>query len=101
MATSNVAGLSFLAERNEDQTSASEKALQKTSLDELLRVLLGAGYFRARVGTLSAFDKVVGGLCWSITSSGIAVDVDIFYDEELALGAKMCVTHGRVGSQRG
>ena len=52
---------------------------------------MSAGYFRARVATLSAFDKVVGGLCWAITSSGqaIAADVDIFYDEDLVLGAKI------------
>ena len=52
-------------------------------------MLLTAGYFRARVAALTPFDKVVGGLCWAITSSGIAVEVDIFYDEELALGQKM------------
>ncbi len=32
---------------------------------------------------------MVGGLCWCITSSGAAVDVDIFYDDDLALGAKI------------
>ena len=87
----NVAGQSFLASSSLDQTSQAELLLQSKALEELLSVLLSAGYFRARVASLSAFDKVVGGLCWCITSSGIAVDVDIFYDEELALGQKMCV----------
>lgn len=87
----NVAGQSFLASSSLDQTSQAELLLQSKALEELLSVLLSAGYFRARVASLSAFDKVVGGLCWCITSSGIAVDVDIFYDEELALGQKMYV----------
>ena len=87
----NVVGQSFLATRSLDQTSQAELALQAKALDDLLRLLLNAGYFRARIAALSAFDKVIGGLCWCITSSGIAVDVDVFYDEELALGQKMCV----------
>ncbi len=74
---------------DEDQTSSSEKALQKQALDELLGVLLSAGYFRARAQALNAFDKVVGGMCWGIASSGLVVEVDVLYDEELALGAKM------------
>jgi hypothetical protein len=86
----NVAGHSFLASRSLDQTSAAELALQAKALEDLLSILLNAGYFRARMASLSAFDKVVGGLCWCITSSGIVVDVDVFYDEELALGQKMC-----------
>ena len=64
--------------------------MQSKALAETLGVLLSAGYFRARLATLAPFDKVVGGLCWGVASSGAAVDVDLFYDEELALGAKMC-----------
>lgn len=74
---------------DQDQSSASTRAVQAKALDELLALLLSAGYFRARVNSLTAFDKVVGGLCWCITSSGAAVDVDLFYDEELQLGAKI------------
>ena len=74
-----------------DQSSAAALAEQSKALEGLLALLLSAGYVRARVATLSAFDKVVGGLCWAITSSGqnIAADVDIFYDEDLQLGAKI------------
>ncbi len=36
--------------------------------------------------------QVVGGFCWAISSSGAAVDVDLFYDEELSLGQKMYVS---------
>lgn len=87
----NISGQSFLATGSLDQTSAAELQLQAKALDDLLRLLLNAGYFRARIAALGAFDKVVGGLCWCITSSGIAVDVDVFYDEDQTLGQKMCV----------
>lgn len=74
---------------DQDQSSVATRVVQQKALDELLALLLSAGYFRARVNSLTAFDKVVGGLCWCITSSGAAVDVDLFYDEELQLGAKI------------
>ena len=32
--------------------------------DEIVELLLAAGYFRARIATLSPFDKVVGGKAW-------------------------------------
>jgi len=86
------AGLSFMAAgagSGLDQTSSAERAEQQRALEELLGVLLSAGYFRARIPSLPAFDKVVGGFVWCISSSGAAVDVDLFYDEELVLGQKM------------
>ena len=86
------AGMSFAAATagsGLDQTSESERVIQKKALGDILGVLLSAGYFRARIPQLVPFDKVVGGLCWAISSSGAAVDVDLFYDEELSLGQKM------------
>ena len=74
-----------------DQTSQAEKQLQAKKLDELIGILLSAGYFRARVASLTPFDKVVGGMCWCLSSSGAAVDVDIFYEDNPNLGRKMCV----------
>jgi hypothetical protein len=47
--------------RGTDQTSASEKALQQQKYEEIVGVLLSAGYFRARVASLTPFDKV-----WSL-----------------------------------
>jgi hypothetical protein len=41
-----------------DQTSVAEKELQRTKLEEILGLLLSAGYFRARVPSLGPFDKV-------------------------------------------
>jgi hypothetical protein len=43
---------------NLDQTSSAERQMQQQALTELLGVLLSAGYFRARVSALTAFDKV-------------------------------------------
>lgn len=43
---------------SQDQTSAAERQMQQQALSELLSVLLSAGYFRARVSALNAFDKV-------------------------------------------
>ncbi len=51
--------------------------------------MLSAGYFRARIATLSPFDKVVGGLCWCITSSGEDIDVDILFTENSTIGEKI------------
>ena len=44
--------------------------------------------------SLRSLFQVVGGFCWAISSSGAAVDVDLFYDEELSLGQKMYVVWG-------
>ena len=51
--------------RGTDQTSASEKALQQQKYEEIVGVLLSAGYFRARVASLTPFDKVWG-LHWAV-----------------------------------
>ena len=38
-------------------------------LNEIYEILLLAGYFRIRIASLKAFDKVTGGIAWCITSS--------------------------------
>ena len=58
-------------------------------LKECCDLLLAGGYFRARIPTLSPFDKVVGGLAWSITASGVEVDVDVIFQENASIGQKM------------
>jgi len=50
---------------------------------------VAAGYFRARISSLSPFDKVIGGMAWSITSSNADVDIDIFFKENAPIGQKM------------
>jgi hypothetical protein len=43
---------------NDDQTSSAEKALQSKAFSTIADILIDAGYFRARIATLSEFDKV-------------------------------------------
>jgi hypothetical protein len=83
-----------------DQTSQSEKVLQKQKFDEIVEILLSAGYFRARINTLSEFDKVVGGLCWCITNSGEDVDVDILFQENSTIGQRIALSEAIVKALR-
>ena len=71
----------------EEQAASGEA--QRDVLAELTELLLAGGYFRARLTDLTPFDKVVGGLTWSITASNVDVDVDLFYDEEANIGQKI------------
>lgn len=41
-----------------DQTSKEEITHQQAKYEEIISMLLSAGYFRARIPALSAFDKV-------------------------------------------
>lgn len=83
-----------------DQTSESEKILQQQKYEEIIQLLLSAGYFRARINTLSEFDKVVGGLCWCITMSGEDVDVDILFQENSTIGQKIALSETIVKALR-
>jgi hypothetical protein len=53
---------------------------------EIIQLLLAAGYFRARIPALSAFDKVVGGLEWCMSAS--SVDVEVAFQEFANIGQK-------------
>lgn len=83
-----------------DQTSESEKQLQRQTFNNIIDVLIGAGYHRARINTLSEFDKVVGGLCWCITSSGEDVDVDILFTENSTIGERITLSEAIVTALR-
>ena len=63
-------------------------------------ILVSAGYFRARLDLLSAFDKVVGGLCWCIETSGEGVDVDILFTENSTIGQKIKLSESIVAAVR-
>ncbi|CAF3658000.1 unnamed protein product [Rotaria socialis] len=65
---------------------------QKAKCDETMELLLAAGYFRVRIKGLSDFDKVVGGLAWSIQACNFAVDIDVLYQENATLGQKLELT---------
>lgn len=43
---------------NDDQTSSAEKELQENAFQNIVNILLEAGYFRARIANLAEFDKV-------------------------------------------
>lgn len=64
---------------------------QVAKYDAIVQLLLAAGYFRARISTLSHFDKVIGGLTWCISSSQVDVDIDLFFQEDSTMGMKMLV----------
>ncbi len=50
------------------------------------------GYFRARIKGLSAFDKIVGGMTWCITTCNFDVDVDLLFQESSTIGQKITLT---------
>ncbi|KAF6027332.1 CCDC93 [Bugula neritina] len=56
------------AEGKEIEAESREDEEQNVKLDETIDLLLAAGYFRARIKGLSAFDKIVGGMTWCITT---------------------------------
>jgi len=43
---------------DQDATSSDEKLLQQEKLEACISLLLGAGYFRARLPKIEPFDKV-------------------------------------------
>mmetsp|Transcript_7207 Transcript_7207/g.13666 ORF Transcript_7207/g.13666 Transcript_7207/m.13666 type:complete len:631 (-) Transcript_7207:188-2080(-) len=65
-------------------------------LKECCDMLLAAGYFRARISSLSPFDKVVGGMCWAITASGASVSVDILFQENSTIGQRIKLSENLV-----
>lgn len=56
---------------------------------KIFDLLLSAGYFRVMIKNLSDFDKIVGGMTWCIEATGIDVDVDLLFHENLTIGQKM------------
>lgn len=69
-------------ERREDTDAAAKKV-------DTFDMLVAAGYYRARIKGLSAFDKVVGGMTWCIECCDYDVDVDLLFHENLTIGQKM------------
>ena len=64
-------------------------AEQSIKYEQIIELLLAAGYFRARISSLSAFDKVVGGLAWCISNSQVDVDIDLLFQENANIGLQM------------
>lgn len=74
--------LEFQVERREDEE-------QNLKQQEIFDILVAAGYFRARIKGLSAFDKIVGGMVWCMEACDFDVDVDLLFSENLTIGQKM------------
>lgn len=66
-----------------------EDSEQQVKYGQVLELLLAAGYFRVRISALSPFDKVVGGMAWSITLVNVDLDVDLLFQENSTIGQKM------------
>lgn len=71
------------------QADIREDEEQSEKLQEIIDLLVAAGYFRARIKNLSPFDKVVGGMTWCIEFCNIEVDVDLLFQENSTIGQKM------------
>lgn len=77
-------GREIQVEKRED-TDAAAKEL------DTFDILVAAGYYRARIKGLSAFDKVVGGMTWCIECCDYDVDVDLLFHENLTIGQKIAL----------
>lgn len=74
------------------QYDIREDEEQNVKLQEIIDLLVAAGYFRARIKGLSSFDKVVGGMVWCMESCNFDVNVDLLFQENSTIGQKMFVS---------
>ncbi|XP_058818611.1 coiled-coil domain-containing protein 93 isoform X2 [Topomyia yanbarensis] len=82
----------FDADGNEIQVERREDDEQKHKEQEIIDILVGAGYYRAHIQGLSIFDKIVGGMTWCIEACDYDVDVDLLFHENLTIGQKIALT---------
>jgi hypothetical protein len=80
------------ADGKEVEVEVREDEEQKIKLQEIIDLLVAAGYFRARIKGLSSFDKVIGGMTWCIETCNSDVDVDLLFQENLTIGQKIALT---------
>uniref|UniRef100_A0A1I8FHM0 Coiled-coil domain-containing protein 93 n=1 Tax=Macrostomum lignano TaxID=282301 RepID=A0A1I8FHM0_9PLAT len=73
---------------------------QEAKEAECLQLLVSAGYFRARIRGLSAFDKLVGGLCWCVQGCSVDIDADLLFHEGSSIGQKIALTEKIVRALR-
>ncbi|XP_063623310.1 coiled-coil domain-containing protein 93 [Cydia splendana] len=74
------------------EVEVREDAEQLVKWHEISDALVAAGYYRAQLQGLSAFDKIVGGLSWCIELCDIDVDVSLLFEENLTIGKKIALT---------
>ncbi|XP_059067043.1 uncharacterized protein LOC131079581 isoform X2 [Cryptomeria japonica] len=73
---------------------AEEVGEYENVLQKIMDALLKGGYFRARISSLSPFDKLTGGLAWCIIASNADIHIPydlLFYSDEATLGEKIIV----------
>lgn len=61
-------------------------------MDAIIKAFVDAGYFRARIFTLSEFDKIIGGMAWAMLVFSQDININIFYADTLDLGQKIALT---------
>ncbi len=83
--------MTTIADYREGKSEVSVDQVQIQKYEEIIDMLLAAGYFRARISTLSQFDKIIGGLTWCIMASNTDLDIDLFFEEEAQIKQKMYV----------
>ncbi|KAE9548700.1 hypothetical protein FO519_008082 [Halicephalobus sp. NKZ332] len=69
---------------------------QYEKMVEILDLLISAGYYRAKIQGLSAFDKIVGGMVWCLSLCAESVNVDLLYSENSTIGQKISLTENIV-----
>ncbi|XP_075978632.1 coiled-coil domain-containing protein 93 [Anticarsia gemmatalis] len=74
------------------EVEVREDAEQLVKWHEISDALVAAGYYRAQLQGLSAFDKIVGGLTWCIELCDIGVDISLLFEENLTIGKKIALT---------
>ncbi|ETO37047.1 hypothetical protein RFI_00015, partial [Reticulomyxa filosa] len=67
----------------------SEEDEHAYTLQLIIDMLIAAGYFRARIKGLDAFDKVAGGMAWAIRASGVPIEVEVQFKENASIGEKL------------
>ncbi|GJQ70700.1 hypothetical protein Trydic_g634 [Trypoxylus dichotomus] len=76
----------------ENKVEVREDEEQSVKLQEIIDLLVAAGYFRARIKGLSPFDKVVGGMTWCIESCTVDIDINLLFQENSTIGQKISLT---------
>ncbi|VVC90904.1 unnamed protein product [Leptidea sinapis] len=74
------------------EVEVREDAEQLVKWHDISDALVAAGYYRAQLQGLSAFDKIVGGLTWCIELCDIDIDINLLFEENLTIGKKIALT---------
>lgn len=61
-------------------------------MDSITDILVRAGYFRAKISTLSDFDKIIGAIAWAIQAFNYGIEINVYYADSMDLGQKIALT---------